>query len=103
MKHIFIFLFCISMLAGCSQRHETLADGHMVNGGQPPVNPVSVNTLYPGELKNVGKVENKGYDDAWYLYEEYLSGSYYDYDYYRHYPRKRYYRSRAYRPSRRYY
>lgn len=99
MKRILLFLFCISMLAGCSQRHEALADGHMINNGEPPKNPVSVNTLYPGELKNVGKVENNTNDDVWYVYEEFLNGSYYDYG---RYPYKKYHHPRKYRPKRYY-
>lgn len=101
MKHIFLLLFCVSLLAGCSQRHEALADGHMVNNGQPPKNPISVNTLFPADLKNVGKVENNSNQDVWYLYEEFLNGSYYDFDY-RDYRHKRYHPKRAY-PRRYYY
>lgn len=92
MKHIFLLLFCISMLAGCSQRHEALADGHMLNDGKPPKNPVSINTLFPAELKNVGKVEPSKKND-WYLYDDFLYGSYY-HDNHRHYHDRRYYPDR---------
>lgn len=101
MKHFLVLIFCISLLAGCSQRHESLADGHMINNGQPPENPISVNTLFPGELKNVGKVENNSNQDVWSVYEEFLDGSYYDFDDWNH-RHKRYYRPRRYTP-RRYY
>lgn len=101
MKRFFMILFCMSMLAGCSQRHEALADGHMINNGLPPKNPVSVNTLFPNDLKNVGKVENNSNQDVWYLYKEFLDGSYYDFDY-RDYRHKRYHPKRVY-PRRYYY
>lgn len=95
MKRIIFCLLCINMLAlaaGCSQvkslvtpaRHEALADNPMLNDGEPPKNPITVNDLYPGSLPHVGKVETYTGPPPYFVYDNLLrSANRYYYPYYR--------------------
>lgn len=112
MKHVCIFLFCISMMTGCSQihdiitpaRHESLVGEPMLNSGQAPLNFVSINDLFPAELPNVGKVKNNTEFPSQFIYGSLfgLAVGYYG-GYYAHRHRHGYHHYRRHYPYRRRY
>lgn len=126
MKHIFTFLFCIGLLAGCSQpRHETLVyyypviaetnqiplTGDANKTAQPgtpanadtskvytaaPQTPVNVTTLYPAALPYTGTVTT--YSVPAPQLHLFLGPSFGFYHHWghRHYPHRRFYPHRGY-------